>query len=134
MPRSPKPKRRTTGSRGLSERRRPVGPRRKRKQGVRSPRANPRSGSTLDDVLHEEGLYEDATSVAIKRVLAWQIAQAMKAQGVSKVGLARRMGTSRSALDRLLDPENDSVTLRTLSRVAAVLGAALQVTLGVSAD
>jgi transcriptional regulator with XRE-family HTH domain len=83
----------------------------------------------LESVLRDEGLYEDATSVAIKRVVAWQIAQAMKTQGLSKAQLAQRMGTSRSALDRLLDPENDSVTLRTLARAAGVLEAELRVTL-----
>ena len=112
-----------------SERRRKARPARKRARVELSARANPRSGSTLDEWLREEGLYEDATAVAIKRRVVWQIAQAMKAQGLSKVQLARRMGTSRSALDRLLDPDNDSVTLRTLARVAAVLEAELRVTL-----
>ena len=66
---------------------------------------NPRIGSSFDDFLKEEGIYEDVTAHAIKRVLAWQISQAMQAQNITKVEMARRMKTSRAQLDRLLDPE-----------------------------
>jgi DNA-binding Xre family transcriptional regulator len=79
-------------------------------------------------MLRQEGLYEDAAAVATKRVVVWQLEQAMEARGLSKAQLARQMGTSRAALHRLLDPENDSVTLRTLARAASVLNANLQVT------
>lgn len=83
---------------------------------------SPRIGSSLDSVLREEGVYEQTTARAMKRVLARQLQAAMQAQSVSKVEMARRMGSSRSALDRLLDPENASVTLDTLRRAAAAVG------------
>ena len=73
---------------------------------------NPHIGSTLDDFLREEGIFEDATNYAIKRVLAWQVEKAMRDQGITKVEMARRMGTSRAHLNRLLDPENDKVRTR----------------------
>jgi antitoxin HicB len=79
-------------------------------------------GSSLEEFLHEEGLYEDATNYAIKRVLAWQVEQAMREQGITKVEIARRMGTSRAHLDRLLDPANDKVQLDTVQRAAAAIG------------
>lgn len=81
-----------------------------------------RIGSTVDSWLREEGLYEQTSSRAIKRVLARQLEAAMRARNVSKVEMARRMGSSRSALDRLLDPDNDSVTLATLRKAAAAVG------------
>jgi DNA-binding Xre family transcriptional regulator len=83
---------------------------------------NPHIGSTLDDFLREEGLYEDATNYAVKRVLAWQVQKAMQEQGITKVEMARRMGTSRAHLDKLLDPENDRVQLDTVERAAAAVG------------
>ena len=83
---------------------------------------NPHRGSSLDDFLEEEDILDDATAKAIKQVLSWQFAQAMKQEGMSKATLARRMRTSRAQLDRLLDPENQSVTLRTLTRAAETLG------------
>ena len=83
---------------------------------------HPRIGSSLDSWLREAGTYEQTTSRAIKRVLARQLEAAMQSQNVSKVEMARRMGSSRSALDRLLDPENDSVTLGTLRKAAAAVG------------
>jgi len=87
-------------------------------------RSQPRAriGSSFDSWLRDEGDYERATSRAIKRVLARQLLEAMTAQSVSKVEMARRMGSSRSALDRLLDPQNESVTLDTLRRAAAAVG------------
>jgi antitoxin HicB len=81
-----------------------------------------RVGSSVDSWLREEGVYERTTARAIKRVLARQLVAAMLAENVSKVEMARRMGSSRSALDRLLDPDNDSVTLGTLRRAAAAVG------------
>jgi predicted XRE-type DNA-binding protein len=83
---------------------------------------NPHIGSTLDDFLREEGIFEDATNYAIKRVLAWQVEKAMRDQGITKVEMARRMGTSRAHLNRLLDPENDQVQLDTVQRAAAAIG------------
>ena len=79
-------------------------------------------GSSFDDFLEEEDMHVEATAEAIKRVLAWQISQAMDRDNLSKAEMARRMQTSRASLDRLLDPDNSSVTLKTLHRAAAVLG------------
>jgi DNA-binding Xre family transcriptional regulator len=79
-------------------------------------------GSSFDDWLREEGIYEETTAVAIKRVLARQISQEMIDRKLSKSDMARRMQTSRAALDRLLDPENDAVTLNTLSKAATAVG------------
>ena len=86
-------------------------------------------GSTFDDWLREEGIYEETTAVAIKRVLARQISQQIIDQKLSKSDMARRMKTSRAALDRLLDPENDAVTLNTLSKAAAAVGRQLHLEL-----
>jgi len=83
---------------------------------------NKHIGSTLDDFLKEEGIYEDATNFAVKRVLAWQVEQAMQKQGITKAEMARRMGTSRAHLDKLLDPENDKVQLDTVQRAATAVG------------
>jgi hypothetical protein len=83
---------------------------------------NPHIGSSLDDFLKEEGLYEDATNYAVKRVLAWQMERAMQEQGITKTEMARRMGTSRAHLDKLLDPENDKVQLDTVQRAATAVG------------
>lgn len=90
---------------------------------------NPHFGSSFDDWLKEQGIYEEATTHAIKRVLAWQIEQAMQAQGISKAEMARRMHTSRTQLDRLLDPENDKVQLDTVQRAAAAIGRTLKLEL-----
>ena len=79
-------------------------------------------GSFFDEWLQEEGIYEEVSAAAVKRVLARQIEQAMKEKQLSKTEVARRMRTSRAALDRLLDPQNDSVTLNTLCRAAAAVG------------
>lgn len=84
-------------------------------------------GSDFDDFLSEQGLLADAEAVAIKRVLAYQLAKLMEKEKISKAELARRMKTSRSALDRLLDPSNASVTLQTLERAAQALGKRLRV-------
>lgn len=79
-------------------------------------------GSPFDDFLKQEGTYEATQAVAIKRLLAWQIEKAMKTQRLTKAEMARRMDTSRSQLDRLLDPDRDSVTLETLARAARAIG------------
>jgi hypothetical protein len=79
-------------------------------------------GSSFDDFLQEEGLLDEANAVAIKRVIAWQIDQEMKAQNLTKSAMAKKMRTSRAALNRLLDETDTSLTLTTLSRAATVLG------------
>lgn len=86
-------------------------------------------GSNFDEYLKEEGLLEEAERVAIKRVVAYQVDQFMLNQGLSKTEMARRMHTSRASLDRLLDPENGSVTLQTLERAARALGRRLHIAL-----
>jgi antitoxin HicB len=80
------------------------------------------SGSTFDSFLDEEGIREEVEAVAVKRVLAWQLMQAMREQQKTKQEMAKLLRTSRSQLDRLLDPQNASVTLDTMSRAARVLG------------
>lgn len=79
-------------------------------------------GSSFDDFLQEEGILDEANAVAIKRVIAWQIDQEMKAQKLTKSAMAKKMRTSRAALNRLLDETDTSLTLTTLSRAATVLG------------
>jgi predicted XRE-type DNA-binding protein len=86
-------------------------------------------GTDLDSFLEAEGLLDEARAVAVKRVLAWQIAAAMTEQGLSKTRMARAMGTSRSALDRLLDPDVPSVTLLTIERAARALGRKVRIEL-----
>ena len=81
-----------------------------------------RIGSAFDDFLKDEGIYEEVQAGALKKVVAHQLGEAMKAQNLTKVEMARRMKTSRSALDRLLDPNNASVSLDTLTRAAAAIG------------
>jgi len=84
-------------------------------------------GSSLDDFLEEEGRLAEAVSA--KRVLAFQIAKLMKEQQLSKAEMARRMSTSRAAVDRLLDFDNESATLATLEKAAAALGRRLHIAL-----
>lgn len=79
-------------------------------------------GSSFDDFLNEEALLEGAAAVAMKRVIAWQIGEEMKAQQMTKTELAKRMHTSRAALNRLLDEADPSLTLTTLASAAAALG------------
>jgi antitoxin HicB len=86
-------------------------------------------GSSLDDFLKEEGILEETRAVAIKEAIAWQVQQAMLKDKITKVEMARRMKTSRAALDRLLDPGNDSVTLQTLTRAAHAIGRELRIEL-----
>jgi hypothetical protein len=80
------------------------------------------SGSTFDSFLEQEGIREEVEAVAIKRVLAWQLEEAMRKQQKTKKAMAAQLRTSRSQLDRLLDPRNVSVTLETVARAAAALG------------
>jgi antitoxin HicB len=83
---------------------------------------NSHSGSTFDSFLEKEGIREEVEAVAIKRVLAWQLEQEMRKQGKAKLALARELQTSRSQLDRLLDPQNTAVSLETITRAAKALG------------
>jgi len=85
------------------------------------------SGSSFDSFLDEHGIREEVEAVAIKRVLAWQIGQAMRQQRITKAELARRMHTSRPSVDRLLDPDSASVTLETMNRAANAVGKRLRV-------
>ena len=86
-------------------------------------------GSSLDEFLEEDSALSEMSVIAIKRVLAWQDAQEMSNQGLNKSQMATQMRTSRMSLDRLLDPDNASVTLKTLERAATVLGKRLQIAL-----
>jgi len=87
------------------------------------------SEETFDEFLAGQGILEACEEVAIKRVLAWQIAEAMKVKGITKSVMARRMQTDRRQLDRLLDPDNPSVTLSTLRRAASAVGKTLRIEL-----
>jgi predicted XRE-type DNA-binding protein len=86
-------------------------------------------GSCFDDFLEEEGIKAEVEAVALKRVIAWQITQAMECRHLSKSAMARAMKTSRSQLDRLLDPENDALTLHTLTSAAQALGMKVEINL-----
>ena len=78
-------------------------------------------GSSIDDFLKQEGIYEEAQAQAVKEVVAWQLAEAMKKNKISKNKLATLLKTSRTQVDRILDPKND-ITLGTLQRAAAMVG------------
>lgn len=86
-------------------------------------------GSSFDDFLKEEGTYDEITAHSIKRVLAWQLEEAMNARGVTKQEMAKLMETSRSQLDRILDPENVKLQLETLYKAASVLGRKVRIEL-----
>ena len=86
-------------------------------------------GSSFDSFLREEGTYEEVSATAIKRVLARQVEAAMRERQFSKAEMARRMRTSRAALDRLLDPKYDAVTLSTLRKAAKAVGRELRLEL-----
>lgn len=90
---------------------------------------HPNIGPNLDDLLREDGILEEVNAAALKRVIALQIEDAMRRRNISKTALAKRMHTSRMAVDRLLDANNGSATLNTLMRVAAALGRRLSVEL-----
>lgn len=87
------------------------------------------AGSSFESFLQEEGILAEVNAIAIKRVLAWQVAQVMHEQGLSKTEMAKAMNTSRAALERLLDPENTSVTLKTMDKAAKVIGKRLRIEL-----
>jgi hypothetical protein len=86
-------------------------------------------GSSVDDLLQEEGILDESQAQAVKEVVAWQLAEAMRKQKISKARMAALLKTSRTQVDRLLDPKND-ITLSSLQRAAAMLGRRCKVSLG----
>lgn len=90
---------------------------------------NPHVGSDFDDFLKEEGILDAVHAVAVKRVVAYQLAQGMKAKRLTKTAMATRMGTTRAQLDRLLDPDNPSATLATLVKAANAVGKRVKISL-----
>lgn len=86
-------------------------------------------GQSFDDFLKEQGTHDSTTEQAIKRVIAYQLAEVMTEKDLSKAELARRLDTSRSQVDRLLDPTNDGVTIGALSRAAQAVGRSLRLEL-----
>lgn len=88
-----------------------------------------RPGQAFEDFLKEQGTYEETTEQAVKRVIAFQLSEAMKTEGISKVEMARRLNTSRSQLDRLLDPDYEGVTVGVLARAAKAVGRGLRLEL-----
>ncbi len=83
--------------------------------------SNKHMGSSIDDFLKQEGVFEEAQAEAIKEVVVWQLAEAMKKKNISKARMAMLLKTSRTQVDRLLDPKND-ITLSSLQRAAAIVG------------
>jgi antitoxin HicB len=92
-------------------------------------KANKHKGSSIDDFLKDEGVFEEFQARAVKEVIAWQLAQAMKDRKLSKRRLAAMMRTSRTQVDRVLDPKDGNVTIETLQRAAAIVGRKVQVEL-----
>ena len=86
-------------------------------------------GSSFDDFLDEEGIAEEVEAGAIKKIIVYQLQEAIEKEHLSKTALAARLETSRAAVDRLLDPENESITLLTLKKAATVLGKRLRLEL-----
>jgi len=92
-------------------------------------KVNRHKGSSIDEFLKEEGVFEEFQARAVKEVIAWQLAQAMKDRKLSKRRLAAMMNTSRTQVDRVLDPKDGNVTIETLQRAAAIVGRKVQVEL-----
>jgi antitoxin HicB len=90
---------------------------------------NPHFGSSLEDFLEAEGLLEEATEHAIKAVVAWQLRTSMDKQHLTKAALARKLHTSRSQIERVLDPNNDDVSVATLRKAAEAVGQKLKLEL-----
>ena len=86
-------------------------------------------GPSFDDFLEDEGILTECTTTAIKRVLAWQLEETMKQENLTKTALAIRMGTGRSAIARLLDPDNTSINLQTMDKAARAIGKRLEINL-----
>lgn len=91
---------------------------------------NPHVGSDFDEFLDEEGIHEEVTAAALKRVIAWQLEQAMQAKQITKTEMAARMRTSRAAINRLLNEDDTSVTLATLARASLAVGVPLKIEFG----
>jgi len=96
---------------------------------AKATKANPHSGSDFDDFLKEDGIYEEVQARALKRALAEQLDEAMQSGKLSKVNMAQRMATSRSQLDRVLDPTNLSIQLDTLIKAASAVGRTVEIRL-----
>ncbi len=90
---------------------------------------NPYIGSSLDDLLKEDGVLEEVEAIVIKRVLAWQVQELMQEKGLTKTEMAQEMNTSRASLDRFLDSKNTSVTLNTMANAAKAVGKRLRIEL-----
>ena len=90
---------------------------------------NKHIGSSFDDFLEAEGIREEVEAIAIKRVLAYELQKEMEQKRISKVDMAEKLETSRAQLNRLLDPENTSITLHTMQRAAEVIGKKLKIEL-----
>jgi antitoxin HicB len=88
---------------------------------------NPRTGSSFDEFLKQEGVYEEVVAKALKRALAEQLEEGMQSAKLTKVAMARRMSTSRSQLERVLDPQNVSVQLDTLIKAARAVGKTVEI-------
>lgn len=94
-----------------------------------STKTNPHIGSDFDDFMKEAGHYDEAQAIAVKRVLAYQLERDMQKVKLTKAAMARRMGTTRAQLDRLLNPENPSTTLQTLVKAAGAVGKRIKISL-----
>jgi antitoxin HicB len=90
---------------------------------------NPHAGSDFDDFLKEENILDETQAVAVKRVLSFQLEQSMKKSKLTKSAMAKRMGTTRAQLDRLLNPKNPSTTLITVIKAASALGKRVKISL-----
>lgn len=91
--------------------------------------SNKHIGSSFEDFLEAEGIAEEVTGNAVKKLLAYQLLEKLEKENMTKSELAARLSTSRSAVDRILDPNNESITLATLQKVAEVLGKKLKIEL-----
>ena len=92
-------------------------------------KANNPKRTTLNELLHEDGIFDELNEIVTKERLAWQLAQQMKKKKLSKVKMAEAMNTSRAQLDRVLDPKSGNVTLSTLQKAANAVGMSLKVEL-----
>ena len=95
---------------------------------------NPHIGSDFDEFLREEGIHEEVTAAALKRVIAWQLDNVMKSKHITKTEMASRMHTSRAVVNRLLDEDDTSVTLATLARASLAIGVPLKIEFSINAD
>jgi antitoxin HicB len=99
------------------------------KSKAKAKKPNEATGSSLDDLLKEDGVLNQAQAEAAKRVIAWQVQKMMETQHISKAQLARELETSRGAVDRILDSENTSMTLKSLGAIADLFGKRLEINL-----